>query len=384
MEHAPVSILVIDGDSTSRNYMSAMLQQKGFAVLTASLGREGLISAWKDLPAVIILDPVLPDLQGLEVVSRLRQDRRTAATPILALSAENNPQRMNDLMAAGCNEYILKSGQAMEAILDLIVRLLQPVETPARKTGKLVACLSAKGGIGTSSLCANLAMCIASREADRRVAVVDLVLPLGSIANIVGYNEQVNIVDAALLPPGPQLVEFCEKNLPLINGWDFHLLAGPYNPEAANRLPGDRVEGLIQTLLGCYDLVFVDLGRSLSRIGIPVIQKANVIVLVLGTDLATATLTRSILDYLRSQKIDPQNIYAIQNRAVGLEGMTRSEVEKLIDLPIRATMPYMGGNFTVANNHHDPLMSRFPNDSGTLLLGQAANELRELLQRSRS
>jgi pilus assembly protein CpaE len=384
MEPASVSILIIDGDSTSRNYLSAMLVQKGYVALTASLGREGLISAWKDQPAVILLDPVLPDLSGLEVVTRLRQDRRTATTPIIALSVENDPRRMNELMAAGCSEYILKSGQALEAILELIVRLLQPVETPVRKAGKLVAFLSAKGGIGTSSLCANLAMCVANREAGRRVAVVDLVLPLGSIANIVGYGEQVSIVDAALLPPGAQQLEFCEQNLPLIRGWDFHLLAGPTNPDAANRLPGDRIEGLIQTILGCYDLVFIDLGRSLSRISLPVIQKANVIVLVLGTDLATATLTRTVLDYLRSLKIDAQNIYAIQNRAVGLEGMTRGEVEKMIGLPIRATMPYMGGNFTVANNHHEPLMTRFPSDSGTLLISQSANELREMLQRSRS
>lgn len=383
MEQQPSAVLVIDGDSTSRNYLTVMLQRNGYAALSASLGREGLIAAWKDLPAVIILDPQLPDVQGEELVLRLRQDRRTATIPIIALSAENNPQRMTDMLAAGSNEYILKSNQALDAILQLIPRLLQPVEAPAARIGKLVAFLSAKGGIGTSSLCANLAMCIADLEQEKKVAVVDLVLPLGSIANIVGYTGQFNLVDAALLPPEQVTPEFFKQNLPHVAGWSFHLLAGPGNPEAANRLPGDRVEGVVEAVLGAYDLVFIDLGRSLSRISLPVIHKADVIVLVLATDLATATLTQTVLDYLRSQKVEEQNIYAIQNRAVGLEGTTRAEAEKLINHPIRATMPYMGGNFTVANNRHEPLVRRFPGDSGSMLLLQSAGEIREMLQHSR-
>ena len=54
--------------------------------------------------------------------------------------------------------------------------------------------LSAKGGTGTSSLCANIAMCLGSEKIDTRVAVMDLVLPIGSIADIVGYADQMNLV----------------------------------------------------------------------------------------------------------------------------------------------------------------------------------------------
>jgi len=48
------------------------LRKSGYTMLSASLGREGLISAWKDQPDIIILDPVLPDVPGLELVNRLR------------------------------------------------------------------------------------------------------------------------------------------------------------------------------------------------------------------------------------------------------------------------------------------------------------------------
>ena len=121
-------------------------------------------------------------------------------------------------------------------------------------------------------------------------------------------------------------------------------------------------------ILEAYDFVCIDLGRSLSRISMPIIQKADVIALILSTDLATANLTLTVWDYLKAQGVDPTKVYAIQNRAVGLEGLTKGEVEKKIGLPVRMTMPYMGDNFTVANNRNEPIISRFPNNSAALLL----------------
>ncbi|MFA5872328.1 MAG: hypothetical protein WC832_00025 [Anaerolineales bacterium] len=55
MDTKPISVLVIDGGAASRNYLTVMLRKSGYTGLSASLGREGLISAWKDQPDIIIL-----------------------------------------------------------------------------------------------------------------------------------------------------------------------------------------------------------------------------------------------------------------------------------------------------------------------------------------
>ena len=70
METTLISVLVIDADSASRNYLSNILSKNGYSVLTATAGREGLISAWRDQPGIIILDPALPDLSGLPYLVR--------------------------------------------------------------------------------------------------------------------------------------------------------------------------------------------------------------------------------------------------------------------------------------------------------------------------
>jgi pilus assembly protein CpaE len=375
METQPVSVLVIDADSASRNYLAAMLNKSGYTVLTASLGREGLISAWKDKPNFIILDSVLPDLTGLELTTRLRQDYRTSKATLVALSSRENSQEMAELLAAGCSEYLVKSSQTLQKLSDLLQRFQSGEKITPAKRGRLIVFISAKGGTGTSSLCANIAMFLASENKDRRVAVLDLVLPIGSIAHIVGYNDRLNLVTAAMQGPDLMTATYFKDNLPRIPGWYFHLLAGAADPESANLLTAERISGILKAVLDSYDFVCVDLGRSLSRISMPIIQKAEVIAMILSTDLATADLTHTVWEYLKAQGVDPQRIYAIQNRAVGLEGLTRPELEKTLGLPIRVTMPYMGDNFTVANNRHEPVIIRSHNDSITLLFKQATSQM---------
>lgn len=381
MNQPPASVLIIDADAASRNYLSSMLVKEGYQVLTASLGREGLISAWKDQPGVIVFDPNLPDVAGLDMVARLRQNRRTAEVVLVALSSREDSQAMSDLLAAGCNDYMLKSGNALSMLIEMLKKLTSPEEKPAQH-GKMIVFLSAKGGMGTSSLCLNLAMCAASENPERRVAVLDLVLPVGSLANIIGADDRINLITTALLPPETVTAEYFTENLPRISGWLFHFLAGSQDPASVKQLLPERINGIVNSLLESHHYLFVDVGRTLSRISLPILQQANSLVFVLGTDLATCTHARTVYEYLRTLGLDAARFYSIQNRSVGLEGMTRPEAEKLIGMPIRLTLPNLGDNLTISNNRHEPFISRFPEDSNTMTLKQITAEIIELSERS--
>ena len=128
-------------------------------------------------------------------------------------------------------------------------------------------------------------------------------------------------------------------------------------------------------LRSAYDFVILDIGRSLSRIGLPLIQKADLIALIVSTDQSTIKLTKTVWDYLQTQGMDDQKIYAILNRAVGLEGLTKVQAEEIIGLPIKTTMPYMGGNFALANNLNQPITAKYPTDTASIILKDAAREI---------
>lgn len=367
------SILIVDADNASLNYLIRMAQEQRYSAMGTGSGKEGLIAAWRDRPDLIIFDPTLQDISPEEFLLKLRRDLRSNTIPILALSRNPDPGMKEACLQAGCNEYIVKSGEVVASLPETIARLLGQKQEIVKDGGYLIVFLSAKGGTGTSSLCANYAMAIHNNKPESNVVVVDLVLPIGSIAPIVGYEGEVDLVSVTELSFAETTGEYFRKHLPSIELWQFQLLAGAPDPERANDLQIARIPEIIQTLQKTYDYVVIDLGRSLSRISLPIIQKADLLVLIMSTDQSTITLTKKILDYLHAQGLESKNIYAILNRAVGLEGLTKIEAEKIIDLPIKTALPYMGGNFALANNLNQPIIVKYPADTAAIVFKDTAN-----------
>jgi len=381
---AATRILFIDSDAASRNFVAAVLGQKGYEVELAASGADGLLAARRKPPALIIADPATLGLPGDQFATRLRSDARTARIPLVALSSDSRPVLVEACMQAGFSEFLPKSPEVLSALIERVAAYGGSGTREPKPRGLLTAFLSAKGGTGTSSLCANLTMTMAEHRPDSRFVVADLVLPLGSIAGIVGYQGSENLVSVAGRPQSEITTEFLQAELPQTDRWRFQLLAGPPDPDRANELDVGRIEDLVARLRSAFDFVVVDLGRSLSRIGLPLIEQADLIVMIVGTDMSAVSLSRTVWEYLHSKGVQPACMYAILNRAVGLEGLTKVEAEKIIGLPIRKAMPYLAENFALANNQHVPYCVKFPADTASIILQDAAREMEAMAARVRA
>ena len=227
-------------------------------------------------------------------------------------------------------------------------------------------------------------MTMRQNKPEASVVVVDLVLPIGSIAPIVGYEGEEDLVSVAELPLDKTTGEYFHDHLPEMDLWEFQLLPGATDPERANNLQVTRIPEIIHALQSAYDYVVVDFGRSLSRISLPIIQKADLLALTVSTDQSTITLTKKVWDYLHAQGVESQKVFAILNRAVGLEGLTKTEAEEIIGLPIQAVIPYMGSNFTLANNLNQPIIAKYPEDTTSIILKDTANKMIDLANKLRS
>ncbi len=378
------TILVIDGDPASRSYIATVLEKEGHHVLQAALGKEGLIYAWRDHPDIIIAEPALPDLTGEDLAGRLRSDARTSKIPLVAFGRDASPGREQSCRAAGFNEYVVKGPQAIPSLLGVVTMLLSGEQVAAKEGGLLIAFLSAKGGTGTSSLCANFGWNIAEQHKDGHLAVADLVLPIGSIAGIVGYRDAQNLVTVASRPAAETTKGFLQNRLPLMEQWHFHLLAGSPDPQHATELNVGRISELVAGLKSAYDFVLLDLGRSLSRFSLPLIEQSDLIVMVVGADTSTVTLSRIVWEYLHSKQVQQAAVFPILNRAVGLEGLTKAEIEQQWGIPIKTSVPYLGGNFSMANNQHQPYPVKFPRDTASIVLKDTAQQMVEAARRVRA
>jgi pilus assembly protein CpaE len=368
-------ILIVDADVASRNFIARNLVEQKYEVIQAGSGKEGLIYSWRDRPDLAVIDPTITDITGEEIARKLRLDVRTAQMPLIALSSDPSVVRIKACLDAGFNEYITKSGQAVPMLNETISRLLGVSSAAMKQGGLLMVVLSAKGGVGTSSLCANLAMNIAQNQPESRVVVVDMVLPIGSIAPIVGYTGAQNLITITDMPPGETTPEFFKQQLPEMNLWHFHLLAGSPDPESSNHLKAGRIMDIIAGLKASYDYVLVDIGRSLSRITLPLIQHADLVTLVVSTDLSAVSLTKTLWLYLKSKGVEAASIYTILNRAVGLEGLSKVDVEKILEIETNSMIPYLGNNFSFANNHSQPFSLKFPKDTAAFIFKDIAKDM---------
>ncbi|HEY7682448.1 MAG TPA: response regulator [Gemmatimonadales bacterium] len=102
------TVLVVEDHPMNLELASDVLRSAGFTVLEAATAAEGLRAAGEQLPDLVLLDIRLPDMSGLEVLLRLRADPRTAAIPVVALTAHAMKGDEEAARSAGCIGYITK------------------------------------------------------------------------------------------------------------------------------------------------------------------------------------------------------------------------------------------------------------------------------------
>ena len=101
-------ILVVDDETMARTLLRLMLVRDGFEVIEAVDGVDALQKLQKDLPSLIVLDVMMPGLDGIEICRRLRQQPETAQLPVLMLSAKTDATSISLGLAAGATRYLKK------------------------------------------------------------------------------------------------------------------------------------------------------------------------------------------------------------------------------------------------------------------------------------
>jgi CheY-like chemotaxis protein len=141
----PPTILVIEDDPKSVRLAELMLGGEGYQTVIASNGLQGLKVARTDPPDLILLDLMLPGLDGFEVLNRLRADPQTAGVPVVVVSAKAQSTDRQTATKIGANAYLTKPYRRAE-LLDVVGSLLSEREEETRARGTCVVLVGARGG----------------------------------------------------------------------------------------------------------------------------------------------------------------------------------------------------------------------------------------------
>jgi CheY-like chemotaxis protein len=121
----PVKILAIDDDPMALELVEAVLRPEGYTVLKAAGGEEGITVARSQQPALIILDLLMPEVDGFSVVDRLKQDPLTSDIPVVILTSKTLTREDKEQLN-GQISYLAQKGEFNRTAFVELVRSLCP------------------------------------------------------------------------------------------------------------------------------------------------------------------------------------------------------------------------------------------------------------------
>jgi DNA-binding response OmpR family regulator len=127
---ASSKVLVVDDEHSIVDAVATALRYEGFEVAEAMTGREALAAAQETAFDLIVLDVMLPDINGKEVCQRVRSDKTMDTVKIICISGMVEDDKVDELKAAGANDFLRKPFE-VDRLVDRICQLLD-IESAAR------------------------------------------------------------------------------------------------------------------------------------------------------------------------------------------------------------------------------------------------------------
>jgi DNA-binding response OmpR family regulator len=131
------TVLVVDDEPVLVEALTYNLEQAGYRVITTSDGASALAAAYRDPPDLVILDLMLPEMDGLEVCRRLRQQANTATLPVVMLTAKGEEIDKVVGLEVGADDYITKPfgrRELLARVRSLLRRVAYPVQSDALRS----------------------------------------------------------------------------------------------------------------------------------------------------------------------------------------------------------------------------------------------------------
>lgn len=121
---ASAKILLVDDDMTLHEMYAERLKAEGYVVVSAYDGEEAIDKAYKETPEIILLDIMMPKINGIDVMKKLREDEKTADIPIILLTALiQEINKIKDMMKP-FDQYLIKSETMPAQVLEAIEKSL--------------------------------------------------------------------------------------------------------------------------------------------------------------------------------------------------------------------------------------------------------------------
>jgi len=307
-------ILIVDDDLESLKLIGLMLQRRGYEIIAARGGNQALVKAETEDPDLVILDVMMPEMDGYEVCQRLRANPNTAYLPVLMFTAKTLVRDKVAGFRAGADDYLTKPIHPTE-LVSHVEALLQraeqmPAEARRAPRTRIIGVLGAKGGVGASTLVVNLAAVACQQDDhDGWVGVVDLRPGLGTVALLLGQPPQGGWATLLGLDIDSLDQEIVESQV-FTHASGLRYLPAAVQPENdLAYLPPGYVEVVLNRLTASAGNLFLDLGSVLDEATRHAIAHCDALVVVVEPERLCLGLARVLLDKIKALDAAPNDLH---------------------------------------------------------------------------
>jgi len=334
------TILIIDDDIDTLKLVGIMLERKGFRILASTTGEKGLQLANKEYPDLVLLDVMIPDINGYEIARSIRTNPATENTPIIMFTARSQVDDKVEGLEAGADAYITKPARPRELfaqVNSVLKRAPQHSSAPTAvvaEKGTLIGIISAKGGIGNSTLATNLAIEIHNQSGEETI-LADFRPGQGTIGmdlDIQNTNGLIKLLDEE---PGTDISDFFPEVL-MEHKSGIKTLLSSHHPSDSRYIT--HVEQFLQIAkklpnLAAYTIL--DLGPSLTPLNAQILPECDKILICLEPSPANVTQTRILIqDLINSGIGDGRFITVLVNRQRSSVQLSREQTENKLERKI--------------------------------------------------
>lgn len=322
-------ILIIEDDQTAMRLIEYALKTRGYQVLTTYNGLEGIITAQKEGPDLIILDIMLPGIDGFEVCKRLHTGTQTARIPILIVSAKNQKEDVNTGFRAGADDYLPKPASPTE-IINRVEKLLK--KRPSEQT-KVISFANTSNIPGMTMVLVNIAAALS--ELGKRVTLADIA---GIKKDHNGDEKDINraadrvVLEAQLSPDSAE-----ESGFEVLPSGVKVLHFDEFNP--GDEDVSSRSISSLKQMCKNNDFVLLDLPLTPAPATSSILKYSDLKVIVSDYRLAGLTETKNTVTLFRYLGMKPEEMSAVLVDPEGeFSGLTLSSLKPYMEANLGITL----------------------------------------------
>ena len=335
-------ILIVDDDVQTLRLVGLMLERQGYKILAASNGTQAIGMARTELPDLILLDVMMPDVDGFSVARTLRKEPETSEIPILMFTARTQVEDKIAGYEAGADDYLTKPIHPAEltAHMRAILSRSKSQGGAPIERGYTIGVMAAKGGLGVSSLVLNLAINY-FQNTKQDVIAAELRPGQGSWSSELGLGIQEGLNNLLRLAPNDINTATIENELVRVPYGIRLLMASPYARDVPLMKNGKNIEAIVDHLSLMSRLVLLDIGLNTHLVYDDILNLCKEIIVVVEPFPGTVNRTRILLEDLKQRgfgKDKPINL-VIVNRIRADVQLSVTQVQEALGIPVSQVIP---------------------------------------------